>query len=367
MKMRIAYDHQIFSWQKYGGISRYFYDIAARMPGVCGCDVKIIAPLYVNRYLMDNPLPYVIGMPWIWIPKSGRAMQILSAPLAQYFLHREKPDVVHETYYYEKKLSPRKSRTVLTVFDMVHEKYPHCYRSSDKTRNMKKEAVKRADHIICISENTRRDLIEFLGTEKERTSVVHFGNSLSAEINTDHPKLISRPYIAYVGLRRGYKNFSNLLGAYASSDFLKNNYMLVCFGGGCFDKRELNEIADLRIPPGSIIQMEGGDHVLAEIYRHADIFVYPSLYEGFGIPPLEAMSLGCPVACSFTSSLPEVCGNAAEYFDPRDIESIRSSIENVLESSIRRDELVRAGLSQSLNFSWKKCTKQTAAVYKDLL
>jgi glycosyltransferase involved in cell wall biosynthesis len=113
--------------------------------------------------------------------------------------------------------------------------------------------------------------------------------------------------------------------------------------------------------------MEGEDNVLADIYRHADILVYPSLYEGFGFPPLEAMSLGCPVACSFTSSLPEVCGNAAEYFDPNDMESIRLSIENVLHSSARRDGLIRAGLLQSLNFSWDKCTKQTAALYHALL
>lgn len=365
--MQITYDHQIFSWQKYGGISRYFYELASRMPEACRCDVEILSPLYINRYLRDNPLPYVVGMPFIGIPKAGRAMQIINAQIVRLLLHRKAPDVVHETYYYEKRLSPSKSRIVLTVFDMVHEKFPHCYRSSDKTGLMKSEAVKRADHIICISENTRKDLVEILGVESDRTSVVYLGHSLTWKMLSDPKRVVDRPYIAYVGLRRGYKNFSKLLRAYASSAILRKNFVLVCFGGGRLSGNELGEISDLQIPLDSVVQIDGGDAVLAGIYRHADIFVYPSLYEGFGIPPLEAMTLGCPVAAGFTSSIPEVCGNAAEYFDPDNIESIKSAVEHVVLSSARRKELISEGHKQILHFSWDTCAKQTASIYASLI
>ena len=94
--------------------------------------------------------------------------------------------------------------------------------------------------------------------------------------------------------------------------------------------------------------------------------VYPSKYEGFGIPPLEAMSLDCPVICSNTSSIPEVVGDAGEYFDPYDVDSIMSSIERVLQSSVRRAELVLLGRERCKRFSWKRCAQETLAVYRRL-
>ncbi|MCE5195250.1 MAG: glycosyltransferase family 4 protein [Nitrospiraceae bacterium] len=363
----VAYDHQIFSWQKYGGISRYFYEISSRIQKLDNYKVKILAPLYVNRYLKDNPLPYVVGLPFPWIPKSGRAMQIINAPVVRCLLHRKKPDLVHETYFYEKKLSPIKSRTVITVHDMICEKFSQYCRPSDKMSQIKKEAVKRADHIICVSENTRKDMIELLGVEFNRTSVVYHGCAIPTAMDTDLLIAADRPYIAYVGLRGGYKNFSKLLHAYSSSDFLKNNFAIICFGGGQFSSRELKEISDLKIPLNAVIHLDGDDSTLARIYKQAEIFVYPSLYEGFGFPPLEAMSFGCPVACSHTSSMPEVCGSAAEYFDPYDIESIQLAVEKVVSSPSRRNELVLAGYTNVHNFSWDKCAKETAEIYKSLL
>jgi glycosyltransferase involved in cell wall biosynthesis len=111
----------------------------------------------------------------------------------------------------------------------------------------------------------------------------------------------------------------------------------------------------------------GGDDRLATLYSNAEIFVYPSLYEGFGIPPLEAMSLGCPVLCSRTSSIPEVVGNAGRYFDPGDIDSIRVAMEEVLYSSVARNKLIQAGFNRCRSFSWSRCAAETAAIYRTLL
>jgi glycosyltransferase involved in cell wall biosynthesis len=365
--MRIAYDHQIFGWQKYGGVSRYFYEIASRMPLACDCSVKIYAPLFVNAYLKEKPLPSTMGLPFVHIPKSGRAMQIITAPLVKYLLRRDMPDILHETYYYENKLAYPKTKTILTVFDMVHEKYSSCYRSGDRTASIKKKAVMRADHIICISENTRKDLIEILNVDYNKTTVVLLGNSIVPSINGESRRLIPLPYIAYVGLRGGYKNFANLLRAYASSNWLRKNFVIACFGGGPLGEGEYKIMSSLNIPVSTVIQIDGGDDELSDFYRYAEIFVYPSLYEGFGIPPLEAMGLDCPVACSNTSSVPEVVGNAGVYFNPIDIDDMRNSIETVLSDSILRAKLVVAGRERIKEFTWDKCTKETLNAYQHLL
>ena len=116
-----------------------------------------------------------------------------------------------------------------------------------------------------------------------------------------------------------------------------------------------------------LIQISGSDAILIDLYKEAHAFVYPSLYEGFGIPPLEAMALGCPVICSNTSSLPEVVGNAAETFDPLDNEDIKTSLEKVLYSNELRFKLINLGHTRSRMFSWKKCALETELVYRKIL
>jgi glycosyltransferase involved in cell wall biosynthesis len=113
--------------------------------------------------------------------------------------------------------------------------------------------------------------------------------------------------------------------------------------------------------------MNGNDRKLASFYSGAALFVYPSLYEGFGIPPLEAMSMDCPVVCSNNSSIPEVVGDAAEYFDPNDTESIRKAMELVLNSTARQAELINKGQIRCTQFSWERCAEETLAIYRNLI
>ncbi|MEZ0316344.1 MAG: glycosyltransferase family 4 protein, partial [Methylophilaceae bacterium] len=149
--------------------------------------------------------------------------------------------------------------------------------------------------------------------------------------------------------------------------WLRNNVRLICFGGGRFESKELDLIKVLGLSENHVMQAGGSDAQLAEYYRKATAFVYPSLYEGFGIPPLEAMSLNCPVICSNTSSIPEVVGGAAEYFVPDDIASMRCAIESVLQSEQRRNELIRMGAEQCKDFSWPRCASETLAVYQRVI
>jgi glycosyltransferase involved in cell wall biosynthesis len=363
LSMRVTYDHQIFSWQKYGGVSRYFFEIARRIREFDGYDVRILSPLFASKYLQNDHSLRVWGRYVETLPKPTRVTQILNAGLVKWELHRDPPDVVHETYYLGKKLASSKSKTVVTVYDMIHEKFPQYFPKNDRTSEFKKAAVQRADHIICISENTRSDLIETLGVARARTSVVHLAHTVNPRIDCSATRVADHPYIAYVGARSGYKNFDGLVRAFGLSEFLRNNLSIVCFGGGPLSSKEIDDMRRASLSLDRIIHIQGNDELLDSVYRGAAAFVYPSLYEGFGLPPLEAMSADCPVVASKTSSLSEICGEAAEYFDPYRPETIAIAIEHAVTSSGRREELIALGRLQVKKFSWDTCAKQTAAIY----
>jgi glycosyltransferase involved in cell wall biosynthesis len=364
--MRIAFDHQIFGWQVYGGISRYAYELAAELATSCQQDVAILSPLYVNRYLAHAPQQLKIqGVRAPAFKRSGRVYRAINSLLVRSPIERFEPDIVHETYYATRGVAPRNAKVVLTVYDMIHERFPEYFSIASPTRREKALAVTRADHVICISEQTRLDLIEFLGVSPAKTSVVHLGFSLTAAPQAAIKNgALPRQFVLYVGSRTGHKNFVGLLYAYAASKFLKDEFDLVCFGGGELTAKEKALINELGISAGKVRQVSGNDGLLGFYYEAARAFVYPSLYEGFGIPPLEAMSFGCPVVCSNTSSIPEVVGDAAEQFDPANHESMQKAIENVVGNDELRTNLIDKGSNRVGCFSWERCARETLDVYR---
>jgi glycosyltransferase involved in cell wall biosynthesis len=238
------------------------------------------------------------------------------------------------------------------------------------TTRPKKAAAQRADHVICISESTRRDVIEYCGVSPEKTSVIYLGVDLEFIQGSERTALrvgSPRPFLLFVGARSGYKNFDRFLRAFAKSTKLKSELDIVCFGGGPLCSDELRSIIDLGLRPGQIIHRGGSDALLAQLYGEAEALVYPSLYEGFGIPTIEAMAVGCPVIASNTSSLPEVVGNAGEYFDPTDEDAIKHAIERITGSPTKREELIALGLQQHLKFNWDKCARETCEIYRKLI
>lgn len=366
--MKILFDHQIFRWQVYGGISRYAYELALELATSCGQKVRVIAPIYVNKYLSDAPDELnVIGVYMPKLPRTERIYRlinfILSWPIQWFF----SPDIVHETYYSPWRVAPKRAKIVLTVYDMIHERFCMDASMQGPTSHQKMLAVQRADHIICISEQTRQDLIELFGVDPSKTSVVHLGFTLTQNESAREDVIPPRPYLLYVGSRRGYKNFDGLLHAYAASPTLRENLDLICFGGGDFTDEEVNLLHQLELSRENVRHVTGGDAVLASYYRAASVFVYPSMYEGFGIPPLEAMSFSCPVVCSSVSSIPEVVGTAAEMFDPYDSVSIRLALERVVSDSVLRQELIARGMERIKHFSWEKCARETIDVYRRVL
>lgn len=367
--MKIVFDYQIFASQQYGGISRYFMKLAEHVTQNrnLSANVKILAPLHKNEFLIKSKNQInLFSLGHRTTPRSRRLTRFLNGFISTVALKILRPDIIHETYYSESGLHSSSAKRVITVYDMIHELLPEHFSKDDTTSDLKRSAVNRADHVICISENTRNDLIRILQIDRAKTSVIHLGFSLECAEATkisNHPK----PFILYVGARGGYKNFHNLVMAYGTSPKFISNFDLICFGGGSFSSNELESFTKLRIPRSSIRQVSGGDELLASYYSSASVFVYPSLYEGFGIPPLEAMSFKCPVACSNTSSLPEVVGDAAALFDPYSVESITESLEQVLWNLDLRLKLIEKGGQRIQQFSWEKCALETVSVYESVV
>lgn len=365
-RCQIVYDHQVFLIQQYGGVSRYLCELASHLSQNGSFDVSIIAPFHVNQYLKYARGCKVIGNYFPYRFFGANRIRRWGRKLAFRYLYWSKNniDIIHETYYSINPWGKARYR-VVTVHDMIHELFSEDFKLDPYITIAKRATVLRADHVICVSEVTRQDLIKLFGVDERKTSVVHHGFTINTDATVRPAKLASeRPYLLYVGNRAGYKNFIQLCRVFSSSS-LNSSFDLVAFGGGAFSVGEFAELAQLGIA-SRVHQVSGDDRVLASYYQGATAFVYPSLYEGFGIPPLEAMNFGCPVVCSNTSSIPEVVGDAAVLFDPASEESMRVAIEDLLRNDGLRTEMIRRGYVRGQYFSWAKCAAETAAIYRQI-
>lgn len=369
--MRVAFDQQIFQNQVHGGISRYFCRLVENLSVYEDIEAKIFSPVYRNHYLSKLPKKFVSGMHVPGFPKTKKLRLMINSIVTPVIIKKFQPNIVHETYYSDTLENNFGSSRVITVYDMIHEQMPHLY-TNNPISKIKRKAIERADHVICISENTRKDLIEFFNIPSQNISVIYLGfdkifsNTLESS-TTELNFRTEKPYILYVGSRRTYKNFPALINAYSASVWLRDNFNIICFGGEKFSVMDAELIRKNKLSRDQIIYVAGDDDKLANYYKNASVLVYPSLYEGFGIPPLEAMSSGCPVICSNTSSIPEVVGDAGEYFDPSSIDSIKTALEKILSSDEERLILIKKGYERSKQFSWARCAQETLEVYRNLV
>ena len=365
--IRVAFDHQVFV-QPYGGISRYFVRLVQGLLSL-GEEANIVAPLHRNRYLHQLPAHRVYGFRFNRRPpKSKMLIAAVNRQIGSLRLKSYHPDLLHETYYTEKPLKGSFKGRVITVYDMIHEKFPSEFRAEDPTSRIKRIAISRADHIICISHNTKKDLCELFDVPEDRVSVTHLGiEKFEISESSTSPDAGTRPYLLYVGHRGGYKNFIAMIKAVASRAVLQNSFDIVAFGGRPFNSNEQSTINTLGFRKGAVRQIGGDDYVLGTLYSGATAFVYPSLYEGFGLPPLEAMAHACPVVTSNTSSLPEIVGPAGEYFDPTDLDSQAGAICKAVFDTERRKELILEGHQRLNQFSWFRCATETREIYRAVL
>lgn len=362
--MKIKFDSSIFQLQKFGGISRYFFELSNEIHSLnLNDEINILAPIYTNEYIRKSK--FVHGYYVNEYPKYTRKLcRKINNIISEFDDNLFDYDICHMTYY-TKNFKKSKSKKVITVYDMIHEIFPDNFSVNDATRHNKKTSIDKCDHVICISESTKIDLMNILNVPEEKISVTYLGvnsyldHGISSEINND--------YILYVGSRNGYKNFNNLIKAYAINIQIKNIVKLFVFGGGNFTNDEVSLFKNLGINERYIIHVGWDDSILNSLYKNALAFIYPSIYEGFGLPPLEAMIRECPVAVSNTSSIPEVVGDAGLYFNPNSIEDISHALSRIIFDDSLRETLISKGQERVKQFTWTNCAVETRKIYENLL
>ncbi len=286
-----------------------------------------------------------------------------------------RPDLFHSPHYVLPSRLP--CPTVVTIHDVIHLLYPQFLPNriaSYYARFMIRRSLLRGQRVVAVSETTRNDLQTLFPKIANHIAVVRNGVDpifhrlpTTAELDDCLSRLgVALPYLLFVGNPKPHKNLEGLLRAYAAaittSDIEEN---LTCVGDRGNHSDELRRLCST-LEIGDRVQLIG--HVsrsdLACLYRAASLLLFPSLYEGFGLPVVEAMASATPVLASDVPAVREVAGNAADFFDPNDVDTMKTALLRLLGDPERQAELVTRGLERAREFSWQQCARQTLAIYR---
>jgi glycosyltransferase involved in cell wall biosynthesis len=369
--MKILLDPQIFSIQNYGGISRYYTQIFNNLSKQE--KIKITLPLVFseNVYLKDSILlnrknsfirNFYNTLNRIGISTRSKKESINRKENYKR-LQKKEYDIFIPTYYDPYFLEFIGNKPfVLTVYDMIHELFPQYFIDDPfNVTNNKKILVHKASKIIAVSENTKRDILRFYPeVGEENIKVIYHGCSIKLNI---HSKLeLPENYLLFVGSRNYYKNFIFLIQSIKDLLNQRSDLYLVCAGGGDFNEEEVKIIQDLDLTT-KVKHIHFEDNDLGTIYNKAKCFIFPSEYEGFGLPVLEAMQCECPVILPHSSSFPEVAGEAGVYYKLNDSVDLVNKIEKTLDNPAFRKEYIEKGKIQPRKFDWEKASNQCLELY----
>jgi glycosyltransferase involved in cell wall biosynthesis len=356
----VVVDHEIFATQAVGGISRYFVELCAAMRKL-GTEPEIVAPIHINDYAQD--LSNLYGLRVRPYSKTKQLRLWSNSIISGMLSLRKTYDILHRTYYCAPNFI-RSKRMVTTAYDMIPELG---YVKDRSLVEAKRRVLAQSDVILSISQSTKRDLMEILQIPSEKIVVTHLATSMGVQ-NPVEPiefakHIMSTSYLLYVGTRYEYKGWSFLVKSLSILHSRGHRLRLVCFGGGkCSgaerDLLSAHQLADF------VSFTSGPDSELAWLYRHATCCVMPSLYEGFGLPIIEAISCECPLICSDLAITREIAGEAALYFEIGAEEQLANHIISTAEAGEARNQLMQKGINRSKKFSWTACAERTLDAYR---
>jgi glycosyltransferase involved in cell wall biosynthesis len=299
----------------------------------------------------------------------------ISVPLA---LRRQRIDLFHAPHYVVSPLT--RCPYVVTIHDCIHLRFPQYLphrRAHLYARTMMRMAARGARRVLTVSEASKQDILTFLGVPASKVEVVY--NALDERLSVPPTEteiqlvreryLLTSPFILYTGNIKPHKNIDRLIEAYS---LLRKRGLedvkLLIIGEEVSKFPSLRRLVH-RYQLHAHVRFFGHvpDATLAALYRLAAVFVFPSLYEGFGLPPLEAMAAGAPVVTSNVSSLPEVVGDAALLIDPHDAGALANAISRVLTDGNLRADLIRRGHARVKAFSWERSVARTHAIYHEVI
>lgn len=365
--MRFLVDSQVYDFQTYGGISRYYTEIFSNIKENFpedSIDFSLLATknVYFNesnlinrkqefyKFIFQNAKRVKISLD-SKIVKKNRENTIKKLKKGEF-------DVFIPTYYDPYFLEYLSGKPfVLSVYDMIHELFPQYFENASfNERKRKKILIERADKIIAVSHNTKKDILRiYPDTDASKIEVIYHSNSL--ENAHEISSILPDNYILYVGNRLTYKNFGFFIKSIKSLLEKDRDIKILCAGGGNFSHEELSFFKDLNISD-QIVHFNFNDNELSFFYKNAICFVFPSMYEGFGIPVLEAMSSSCPIVLGKHSSFKEVAGDAGVFFDINSQKDLLDKVSSLVYDKKLREKHIQLGLQQNSKFSWTSAAKQ---------
>lgn len=354
--MNIAYDNVVFSLQRVGGISNYWYQLSKRLQNSIDHSVSFYGFKDENLFRKELKLKS--------LTKSKLPLQLFRyLPLTTKLPSKA---IFHSSYY--RVCLQRDVVNITTAYDFVYEYYSNKLTPSKLAHSFQKQfAVTYSQGIICISESTKKDLLYFYPyIDPELIKVIYLGadekftplDNKQSYLSLISPSLKPLQYILYVGSRKPYKNFSKALEVIS----LNPDLLLVVIGGKEFSSQEKKLFSSFE---NRVLHFTGvNSRDLNVLYNNAFCLLYPSIYEGFGIPPLEAMKAGCPVVSTNSSSIPEVVGDAGLLVSTVTTSALVDKL-NILRNKSLRMSIINSGIRQAKKFSWDRCFEQTVEFYEE--
>jgi glycosyltransferase involved in cell wall biosynthesis len=358
---RVLFDSEAFCQHPHGGIARYFSQLIPRLP-TYGVQPTLVLPVTINQHVQRGAGVWVGGhlpvVTSVWVRRAVSAGCLITDSLLRRVVRW---DVVHHTYYNRQVTTS--VRTSCTVHDMIPELLPEEF-SGVSPHGRKLTLVRGTDLVLAVSETTKTDLLRLVPGLRARVYVTPL--AVDRDFFDRHSRgTLVEPgrYVLFVGARGGYKNFARFAEAMAGVLLTHADVSLVCVGGGQPAQEEIEPFRRLNLHE-RVRWRRATDVELAALYGHAECFVFPSRYEGFGLPILESMASGCPVALSAASCFPEVAENAAQFFDPLSVDSIAAAIDELVQSGARKRELRELGFQRLRAFSWERTAELTAQAFR---
>jgi glycosyltransferase involved in cell wall biosynthesis len=362
MSREVVYTGDIFRMQPRGGISSYFVELLGRLERPW----RLLAGVHQSRAL-DRLSGRIEAAGRVRAFPGSTRLRAAANRVVDRRLWRHAGAILHPTYYRHPDTLPGGPPLVVTVHDMAHERFPGILErppwSTADPAVHKAALCARADLVVCVSEATRQDLVELLGVPAARTRVVHHGARTWGGIAAEPVAGVSEPFLLWVGERHSYKNFDRTVAAWAGLPEAAGTALL-CVGGPPFGRPERRRLAELGVAD-RVRHLVASEGQLRWAYEHAAALLYTSACEGFGLPLVEAMSLGCEVVTSSVSAMPEVAGELAHYADPLDPESLAGAITAALAAE-RSPERRAALAAHAGRFSWERCAAAMDAVYGEV-
>lgn len=353
--MKVLFDHQIFNYV-FGGAAKYFVMLLSHLPRECWeCTAIASSSEYIKRKALMKYLPYEFRGQTV-------LMEYLNRPYTNCIMRQGQFDVFHQTNFGTYCLKSLGNKPMVTTY---HDSNLSTIDPHPEIVERQRISLERADAVICVSNHTKNDMLRLFHLDEQKVKVIYHGIERPDMSVLAEQRVVKDDYILYVGRRSAYKNFRKFIEVFSELHLKYPKIKVVCTSN-VFSKEEQMRFKELGIED-CMIHVAADETTMLRLYRDALFFAFPSFYEGFGMPILEAWSCGCPVVLSDASCFPEIAGSGGLFFKPESKEDMLRQFDAVLSDSCLRKKLVLNGYERMKRFSWEKCAEEHIQLYRTLL